>query len=214
MTTAPDTLSISASATARAPSERPDLRFVLPSVLLGPLENTPDLELRAAVVRAGYPGASTDDVTRIADALHAAGHVDLARVTRAFISDDGSQVIIRTSAPVDPAPNAEVVLRLYEAVAFVLNRAQMDSDLGYQIGPATEAFKRLCRAEAAFTGQSVDHVMRARSRATTPRRPRIPVLVEHVDALEKALEAFEPEAVARVRREVFVASVRREVVGG
>lgn len=206
MTTAPDTLSVPAADKAVAAAlacERPELRYVLPAVLTQSLEDTPDLELRAAVVRAGHAGASKRDVVRIADALHAAGHVDLARVTRSFISDDGSQVIIRTSAPVDPAPNAEVVLRLYEAVAYVLNRAQMDSDLGYQICPATEAFERLCRAEAAFTGQSVDHVMRARSRATTPRRPRIPVLIEHVDALEKALEAFEPEAVARVRREVF-----------
>lgn len=202
MTTAPDTLSVPSAANL-APAERPELVYILPDVLRQPLEDTPDLELRARVVRAAYPGAPKADVLAIADALDAADRPDLARVTRAFVDDDGARVIIRTSAPTAPAPNGDVMLRLYEAVAYVLNRAQVDADLGYQVGPATEAFERLCRGEALFTGQSLEHVQRARARSNTHRKPQIPELRRHIDALERALEAFEPEAVARVRREVF-----------
>ncbi len=58
------------------------------------------------------------------------------------------------------------------AVTYVLDRAQTDADLGYLIGPMTEAFAKLCAAEAAYTGEDVETVTARRSvsHARYPRR--------------------------------------------
>ena len=58
-----------------------------------------------------------------------------------------------------------------KAIKYVLDRAQTDADFGYQIGPMTEAFRLLCEAEAAITGNPLAEVEKARGRSLA-RHPR------------------------------------------
>lgn len=50
----------------------------------------------------------------------------------------------------------DAVAQLVSAVDYVLTRAQTDPDLGYLLGPATEAWERLVKAEAAAKGVPAD----------------------------------------------------------
>jgi hypothetical protein len=59
----------------------------------------------------------------------------------------------------------------HDAVSYVLQRAQEDADLGYLIGPLTQAFKMLCGAEAARLGRSLDETVAARGKSLA-RHPR------------------------------------------
>lgn len=56
----------------------------------------------------------------------------------------------------------EVRDRLYDAVRYVLGRIQQDPDARYVLGWVTEAFRRLCVAEAAHLGRPFDVVERER----------------------------------------------------
>jgi hypothetical protein len=76
---------------------------------------------------------------------------------------------------------------LYDAVRYLLDRAQENPDLGYLVGPGTEAFRLLCAAEAAYTGRPVEQVERERGEDLQPehrRRPaRVVELEEEVEQL-------------------------------
>ncbi len=60
------------------------------------------------------------------------------------------------------------------AVDYLLTRAQTDPDLGYQIGPGTEAFRLLCAAQAAATSVPLEEVERQRGQQHWQgREPRV-----------------------------------------
>lgn len=105
---------------------------------------------------------------------------------------------------------------LAEAVRYLLNRAQRDdAELGYLVGPGTEAFRLLCLAEAAATGRSVVDAEAARGRDLVPdhrlepRRlelaeKRIELLEEHVSErhltdVDEDLEVWENAWLERAR---------------
>lgn len=66
----------------------------------------------------------------------------------------------------------EAQAALLDAVRYVLDRAQTDPNLGYYLGPGTEAFHRLCRAEALATGRAIADVERERGRDLQPAHDR------------------------------------------
>ncbi|HSN16447.1 MAG TPA: hypothetical protein VLT61_17565 [Anaeromyxobacteraceae bacterium] len=70
------------------------------------------------------------------------------------------------------ATDAEKLAAATKAVRYVLNRAQVDADLGYQIGPGMEAFRLLCEAEATIDGKALETVEaeRGKSLSRWPRR--------------------------------------------
>lgn len=69
-----------------------------------------------------------------------------------------------------------------EAIAYVLSRAQTDPNLGYYLGPATEACERLVAAEAILSGENVDAVRARRGKDLSESRQ------SEVDALKAQLE--------------------------
>lgn len=89
----------------------------------------------------------------------------------------------------DPNPCAD-------AVVYLLSRAQTDPDLGYLLGPGTESFERLCRAEAALLGEDVAAVRARRSRDLQPehrwREPDVVVLRRERDAYRDELREVGP----------------------
>lgn len=79
-----------------------------------------------------------------------------------------------------PSTTADLPLheQLYRAVRYVLDRSQRDPDLGYYIGPGTQAFKELCQAEAAYTGKPLAEIEEARGTDLQPEyRKRAPEVV-------------------------------------
>jgi hypothetical protein len=86
------------------------------------------------------------------------------------------------------AATAPATEGLYEAVKYVLDRSQTDPDLGYYIGPGTQAFYLLCKAEAAHTGKPLEQVERERGRDLQPehskRDPEVLTLRERVQELQ------------------------------
>lgn len=84
---------------------------------------------------------------------------------------------------------AEQLAALYAAVRYVLDRSQTDAELGYRIGPVTEAFRRLCLAEAAMTGKPLEQVEAARRADLTPdhhlRPPRHEADAQRIELLEE-----------------------------
>jgi hypothetical protein len=89
----------------------------------------------------------------------------------------------------ESAAAADPQAALYRAVDYVLRRAQEDPDLGYVLGPMTEAHRLLCLAEAAHTGRPLEEVERERGQDLQPehsrRRPRVIELEELVQELER-----------------------------
>lgn len=59
-----------------------------------------------------------------------------------------------------------------KAISYTLERAQLDADFGYLLGPGTQAFALLCEAEAKLRGMTVAEVTagRSKSHARSPRR--------------------------------------------
>lgn len=86
-----------------------------------------------------------------------------------------------------PEKNAAAIHALYRAVNYLLTRAQTNPDLGYEIGPGTESFHRLCSAEALVLDQPLKEVEALRGRDLQPehdkREPMIVVLRRELDAL-------------------------------
>ncbi len=77
---------------------------------------------------------------------------------------------------------------LYEAVKYALDRSQTDPDLGYYLGPGTQAFYLLCKAEAAHLGQPLAEIEKERRRDLQPahskRAPEVLELRERVRELQ------------------------------
>lgn len=61
---------------------------------------------------------------------------------------------------------------LYWAVRYLLDRRQEDPDLGYYIGFGTEAFRRLCVAEAVHLGEDLAAVEQRRLQDRQPPHRR------------------------------------------
>lgn len=61
-----------------------------------------------------------------------------------------------------------------DAVTYLLDRAQTDAEVGYRIGPGTEAFRRLCLAEAA-AGRAPPQVERERGRSRVSLHAVVPL---------------------------------------
>lgn len=83
------------------------------------------------------------------------------------------------------------------AIQYVLSRTQTDPDLGYYLGRGSEAFRLLCVAEAALTGEGHPReVEDRRARDLQPeyrrRRPRVILLEERVQELEDRLAGEAP----------------------
>jgi len=80
-----------------------------------------------------------------------------------------------------------------KAVRHVLNRRQLNPDLGYYIGYGTESFDLLCAAEALVTGEPVEVVQERRSQDMQPTYRKVKrrelQLEERIAALERELEA-------------------------
>lgn len=79
---------------------------------------------------------------------------------------------------------------LYDAVSHILDRIQSDPDVHYYCGFGTETFARLCRAEAAVTGEPEAVVRERRSKDMQPgyrsRGPEVVELRERVRELERS----------------------------
>jgi hypothetical protein len=66
-----------------------------------------------------------------------------------------------------------------EVVTYLLDRAQQNPDLGYLIGPGTEAFRLLCLAEARRLAEDPRTTEQRRGRDLQPRHTwRVVELVE------------------------------------
>jgi hypothetical protein len=65
-----------------------------------------------------------------------------------------------------------VLRRLADAVTYLLDRQQENPDLHWEIGFGTEAFRRLCVAEAAATGRPLEEVEKERQRDLQPAHDR------------------------------------------
>ena len=83
----------------------------------------------------------------------------------------------------------EIEKCLYEAVRYVLDRAQTDADFGYLCGPGTRAFELLCAAEAEYLGETVEVVTaeRAKDLSDPPREPKVVALARRIEQLEGQL---------------------------
>jgi len=88
---------------------------------------------------------------------------------------------------------------LYRAVQYVLDRAQTDPDLGYQLGPMTEAFRLLCLAEAAHLERPLEEVEQERQQDLQPEYRRRRARVEELDEEVQQLRALVHPAQAVVR---------------
>lgn len=88
--------------------------------------------------------------------------------------------------PVDP---------VYGAVRYLLDRVQTDPDLRYLL-LGSEAFARLCQAEAHATGRPLGEVRSARERDAQPahrrREPDVLALKRRVEQLEDELARVRP----------------------
>jgi hypothetical protein len=86
-----------------------------------------------------------------------------------------------------------------DAVSYLLQRYQTDPDLRWILSH-TEAFRRLCRAEAERTGESPECVADRRSVDLQPRHrrrsARLPTALRHLEAISNAarlvLDRFGP----------------------
>lgn len=80
--------------------------------------------------------------------------------------------------------------KLLDAVTYVLTRAQHDPDLGYYLGPHTEAWERLVAAEAAGRGANAAEHRALRARDLSGRQPRVKELEERLEKLKERADAF------------------------
>lgn len=84
---------------------------------------------------------------------------------------------------------------LYSAIEYVLDRSQVDPDLGYLIGIGSESFVRLCAAEALALGELPTVVALRRDVDRQPahrrREPDVVVLRARVEQLEDRVELLE-----------------------
>lgn len=78
-----------------------------------------------------------------------------------------------------------------EAIGYVLNRIQIDPNVGYYCGVGTQVFYLLCKAESELTGRPLADVEAARRRNLTPehreQRPDVIVLRKQIEAIEAGL---------------------------
>lgn len=74
-----------------------------------------------------------------------------------------------------------------KAITYLLDRAQTDPDLGYQIGPGTEAFRLLCEAEAADLGKDFKEVYDDRKKSYATRLPKVVELGERASIQHELL---------------------------
>jgi len=76
---------------------------------------------------------------------------------------------------------------LYRAVKYALDRSQTDPDFHWVCGWGSEAFHRLCVAEAAYLGKPLEEIERERKRDLQPdyrrREPEVLVLRKRVEEL-------------------------------
>jgi hypothetical protein len=86
---------------------------------------------------------------------------------------------------VSDASKSESNAALCEAVKYVLDRSQTDPDLGYYLGPGTQAFYLLCKAEAAHLGKPLQEVEAQRRKDLQPahckREPEVLRLRKELD---------------------------------
>ncbi len=77
---------------------------------------------------------------------------------------------------------------LYRAVKYALDRSQTDPDFRWVCGWGTEAFHRLCNAEAAYLDKPLEEIERQRMIDLQPdyrkRDPEILVLRKRIEELE------------------------------
>jgi len=76
-----------------------------------------------------------------------------------------------------------------QAIGYVLTRAQNDPDLGYLLGPGTEAFRLLCEAEARICQKPLSEVLDARGKALGSRERSYFTEAEHQRRQEKREQA-------------------------
>lgn len=93
-----------------------------------------------------------------------------------------------------------------KAVRYVLDRAQVDPDLGYYVGPGTQAFALLCAADAEARGVPLEIVERERGEDRQPayrwREPDVERLRRERELLRAARDADELERIdAEVEQE-------------
>lgn len=86
---------------------------------------------------------------------------------------------------VEPRPELKPADR---AVAYMLDRLQVNPDVRYYCGPGSETFAQLCAAEAERTGETVEQVKERRSKDLQPkyskREAEVLKLREQLDAVE------------------------------
>lgn len=86
--------------------------------------------------------------------------------------------------------------KLLDAIRYTLARAQVDADLGYYLGPCTEAWERLVAAESLAIGAAPGPHRAQRMRSLAPEHARRdPTHVE----LQRRIEELEGE-LAEARR--------------
>lgn len=86
---------------------------------------------------------------------------------------------------VQPRPELKPADR---AVAYLLDRLQVDPDLRFYCDPFTESFNQLCLAEAERTGETVERVKERREKVLNPRHRKAEVVMlrEELRAAEDA----------------------------
>lgn len=102
------------------------------------------------------------------------------------VLDDAERRAERAAAMAGHQTEADVVRG---AVSYLIHRIQTDPDVGYYLGWGTEAFRRLCLAQAALTGRLLDEVERDARRNLIPahreQRPQVAILRERLEELER-----------------------------
>ena len=99
------------------------------------------------------------------------------------------------------------------AVAYMLDRLQVNPDVRFYCGPGTETFSQLCAAEAARTGETVEAVRERRSKDLQPNYSKrvadVVKLREQLDAVEinesDVESAIAEKSLAEARAESMVA---------
>lgn len=93
----------------------------------------------------------------------------------------------------ETAPTGDEIRALRKAVTHVLDRSQVDPDLAWVLGPMTESFDLLCRAEALVNGEAFEAVVERRSKDLQPahrrRRAEVQELRARLDAWSNHMEA-------------------------
>lgn len=109
---------------------------------------------------------------------------DLQAAVNGYEHDEGPVRVESASVVYGTSPDADRDL-LARAISYTLDRAQMDADFGYLLGPGTEAFRLLCEAEATVTGKPLDQVTKDRGRDLSRHPRRYLSTTEHEEAQAK-----------------------------